>query len=281
MPPSVTRSAPLPSAASMPPWARKLEARLLANRPAPTDRFLADPARILQEAGMLPDPWQADLLRTTWSRALLLCSRQAGKSQVAGALALSEALTRPRSLILLLSPTLRQSGELFRDKLLPIWSSLGRPLLERAPTQLSLELANGSRIISLPESESGIRGYSGVRLLVVDEASRVSDDLYRAVRPMLAVSHGRLICMSTPWGKRGFFYVEWISRRPWKRVQSTARQCPRITPEFLAEERQSLGERWYRQEYECSFEDTVGAVFAQADIDAATREPIPSLFGDY
>src|SRR6185437_7326899 len=206
---------------SMPAWARELETRLLTGRTLPEDRFWADPSKVLMDAGMTPDVWQASLLRATWTRALLLCSRQAGKSQVAGALALCEAIRQPRSLILLLSPTLRQSGELFRDKLLPLWSALGRPLLLRPPTQLSLELANSSRIISLPESEGGIRGYSGVRLLVIDEAARVSDDLYRAVRPMLAVSQGRLIAMSTPFGKRGFFHDEWASKRPWQRVKIT------------------------------------------------------------
>lgn len=216
---------------------------------------------------MTPDPWQAELLRATdWVRALLLCSRQAGKSQVAGALALSEALMRPRSLILLLSPTLRQSGELFRDKLLPLWRGLGRPMMMRPPTQLSLELKNGSRVVSLPESEGGIRGYSGVRLLVIDEAARVSDGLYRAVRPMLAVSKGRLIAMSTPFGQRGWFYEAWTSAWPWKRVQVKASDCPRITREFLAEESLALGDRWYRQEYQCSFEDVVGAVFSAETI---------------
>ena len=200
---------------------------------------------------------------------MLLCSRQAGKSQVAGALALVEALTRPRSLILLLSPTQRQSGELFRDKLLPLWRSLGRPLLDRPPTQLSLELSNGSRIVSLPGNEEGIRGYSGVRLLAVDEAARVPDDLYRSVRPMLAVSNGRLIAMTTPFGKRGFFYDEWSSDHAWERVQIKATDCPRITTEFLAEEREALGERWFNQEYLCSFEEMIGAVFRQEDIDAA------------
>jgi hypothetical protein len=242
------------------------------------DRFWADPAKVLTDAGMMPDSWQANLLRANWKRALLLCSRQAGKSQIAGALALRDALTRPRSLILLLSPTLRQSGELFRDKLLPLWSALGRPLLLRPPTQLSLELANGSRIISLPESEGGIRGYSGVRLLVIDEAARVSDNLYRAVRPMLAVSQGRLICLSTPFGKRGFFHEEWTSLRPWQRVQITAEQCPRIGKAFLREERAALGERWYRQEYMCSFEDVVGAVFSWEDIQASITDDVTPLF---
>ena len=263
----------------MPPWAREAEKRILMNRPAPTDRFLADPARILTDAAMTPDPWQAKLLRTSWTRALLLCSRQAGKSQVAGALVLAEALTR-RSLILLLAQNQRASGELFRDKLLPLWRALGRPLQDRPPTQLTLELSNGSRIVSLPTSEGGIRSYSGVRLLVVDEASRVPDDLYRAVRPMLAVSRGRLICMSTPFGKRGFFYDEWTSAHHWERVEIKATDCPRIGQAFLDEEREAIGERWFAQEYLCEFVDTIGAVFREQDIAAAFDNDLEPLFGN-
>src|SRR6185369_6360406 len=98
-----------------------------------------------------------------------------------------------------------------------------------------------SRIIALPENERTIRGYSGAALLVVDEASRVSDALYASVRPMLAVSRGRLVVLSTPFGKRGFFFEEWSSDRAWERIRITADQCPRISPEFLEEERLALG----------------------------------------
>jgi hypothetical protein len=63
-------------------------------------------------------------------------------------------------------------------------------------------------------------------------------------------------------------------------VRVTAADCPRITPEFLAEERQALGDRWYRQEYETSFEENVGQVFSDADIEAAfSSERVKPLFG--
>src|SRR5262249_55613339 len=152
-------------------------------------------------------------------RTLALCSRQSGKSTAAAALALHQALTRPGSLVLLLSPTLRQSGELFRDKLLRLYRALGRPVPPRRQTQTELELANGSRVLSLPENEEGVRGFSSVGLLVIDEASRVSDDLYFAVRPMLAVSGGRLVALSTPYGQRGWFYEEWDHGGGWQRVR--------------------------------------------------------------
>src|SRR5262249_39600343 len=138
--------------------------------------------------------------------------------------------------------------------------------------------ANGSRVVSLPGDEATIRGYSGVKLLVVDEAARVPDDLYRAVRPMLAVSGGRLICLSTPWGKRGFYFEAWHGANPRHRVRVEASQCPRISAEFLEEERQALGERWFRQEYGCSFEDVIDSVFSHDDIMAMADDDVPPLF---
>src|SRR5205085_4763505 len=144
-----------------------------------------------------------------------------------------------------------------------------RPVPATARTARRLDLANGSRVLSLPGTERTVRGFSGVALLVIDEAARVADALYHAVRPMLAVSRGRLVALSTPYGKRGWFHDEWFGTGGWERVKITAEHCPRIPREFLAEERRALGERWYRQEYGCSFEDTIDAVFSYADIQAA------------
>jgi hypothetical protein len=102
--------------------------------------------------------------------------------------------------------------------------------------------------------------------------------LYVAVRPMLAVSGGRLIALSTPYGKRGWFHDEWTGENQWERVRVTAEECPRITQEFLAEERRSIGDRWYRKEYGCEFMETVDAVFSCDDIQQARSEDIQPLF---
>jgi hypothetical protein len=228
-----------------------------------------DPARILSLAGMTADPWQTSLLRSSDDRVLILASRQAGKSLVAGALALREALLVPGSLVLLLSPTQRQSGELFRDKVLRLYSALGRPLAAVGESALQLSLANGSRVVSLPGSEATIRCFSSVALLVIDEAARVPDQLYQAVRPMLAVSGGKLVALSSAYAKQGWYYGEWTGAGPWQRVQVRASQCPRISPEFLAEERQVLGERVYGREYECVFSSADDAVFDAAAVERA------------
>jgi hypothetical protein len=117
---------------------------------------------------------------------------------------------------------------------------------------------------------------------------------------MLAVSHGRMICLSTPHGKRGFFYEYWSKGGDvWTRIEVPATQIPRITPEFLALERACLGESYFRQEYCCSFEALEGLVYpdlahcvtpAPATLDfgpwtldssGQTKNPIPGsrLFG--
>ncbi len=241
-------------------------------------KIRADPALIMALCDKEPDPWQAQLLRADHERTLLLASRQSGKSAVAAALALREALLHPGSLVLLLSPSERQSGEL-QTKVFGYYDDLGAPVPGRKRTELQLHLVNRSRIIALPESERTIRGYSGARLLVVDEAARVDDGLYRSVRPMLAVSKGKLLALSTPFGKRGWFYDAWSGAEDWNRVKATADMCPRISPDFLAEEIRALGERWYRQEYACSFEETIDAVFSSADIQRAFSDDVKPLFG--
>jgi hypothetical protein len=234
------------------------------------DELRQDQARILTRAGMTPDQYQQDLLRCSDRRVLILASRQVGKSQTAAGLALKEALLHPGSLTLLLSPTLRQSGELFRAKVMSLYSALGRPLAAVQESALQLSLANGSRIVSLPGTEATIRGFSSVALLVVDEAARVADQLYQAVRPMLAVSGGKLVCLSSAYAKQGFFYEAWTDGGPgWKRVMVTAAECRRINPTFLEEERAVLGARIYSREYDCQWSSTDDAVFDPEAIDRA------------
>jgi hypothetical protein len=238
-----------------------------------------DPVRLAEHAGFEPDDWQASVLRSAAPRLLLNCSRQSGKSTVAALLGLHTALYDAGALVLLVSASLRQAAELYA-KCVAVYRALGRPLPTTTETALRLDLSNGSRIISLPASEQTVRGYSAARLLVEDEASRVDDALYYSIRPMLAVSGGRLILMSTPFGKRGHFYEEWTNGgEAWERVQIPAHECPRIPAGFLEEERRALGPFWFRQEYECQFSETTDQLFAYDDVMAAITPAVEPLFG--
>jgi hypothetical protein len=138
---------------------------------------------------------------------------------------------------------------------------------------------NGSRIVSLPSSEATIRGFSGASLIIEDEAARVSDQLYYAIRPMLATSSGRLILMSTPFGKRGHFYEAWENGGDlWERIMIPASACPRISPQFLAEEHEALGDWWFSQEYGCQFVQTTDQVFDYDIVMRAVSTDIKPLF---
>src|SRR5262249_30741255 len=159
-----------------------------------------------------------------------------GLPWVAAVLGLSQALFAHDVKVLLVSRSHRQSRELFR--LMTGFFGRLRGPLRRRQTQEGLVLANGGRIVCLPCKEETVRGYSHVNLIVLDEAARVPDDLYRAVRPMLAVSKGRLICLSTPYGPRGFFHDAWVNGRDdWRRIEVPAAKVPRIGAGFLEEER--------------------------------------------
>lgn len=239
-----------------------------------------DPARFAAEAlRITPDPWQMRVLRWAGQRLILNCSRQSGKSTITSVIAAHTSIYQPGSLTLLVSPSLRQSSELFR-KVNGHLERLEHPPKRVEDNKLSYTLENNSRVVSLPSSDATVRGFSAVDLLIEDEAAWVADALNRAVRPMLAVSQGRLVLMSSPFGKRGHFYEAWENGGPsWDRVKVTAYECPRITPAFLVEERAALGDLWFKSEYLGEFADTVDSAFSPAAVKATVSDDVQPLFG--
>ena len=241
-------------------------------------RYALDPVTwAVERLGFVPDPWQQRVMRGT-RNTLLNCSRQSGKSTTTGALAAHMAVFRPRSLVLLVSKAQRQSAEL----LATVGGFL--KMLNPAPeldsdNLLSLRLANGSRILSLPGDGDSIRGFSAPALVIEDEAAFVGDGLYNAIRPMLAVSrNARLILMSTPHGRRGHFFEAWTNGSDtWERESVTAYDVPRITPEFLAQERANIGEWWFQQEYLCKFVDSDTQLFSSDTIARAFSRDLAPL----
>jgi hypothetical protein len=240
-----------------------------------------DPVLLARRAGIEPDAWQADILRTEAKQTIMLVTRQGGKSTVSSIKALHKAEYQPGSLTLLLAPSYRQSKELFR-KVKDAYASLSNPSPLKSESSLEMEFENGSRIVALPGKEETIRGFSGVALLIVDEAAHVADSLYQSVRPMLAVSGGEIVLLSTPFGKRGFFHHEWEEGgRDWHRTKITAYDCPRISREWLEAERRTIGDWWFRQEYLTEFVESIDSVFLYDDIQRALDADVQPLFGAY
>ena len=241
-----------------------------------------DPAYLFLDAGYTPDPWQAEVMRCRGDRVLLMASRQVGKSLTTSMVAIHTAISRDDALILLFAPSQRQSMELFR-KVTENYHKLDDPIPVHRELATSIELSNGSRVISLPGDSATVRGFSGVNLVVVDEAALVpNDELFIATLPMLATSKGRFLLLSTPYGKRGFFHEAWTSGDPtWTRITAKATDCPRIEPEFLEEQRRTLGQRWYNQEYACVFVDTIGQVFSDEEIGAMFGTHDATVWSDF
>lgn len=239
-----------------------------------------DPVELCPAIHMRPDPWQVSALRSVHPRALWNCSRQAGKSQTAAVLAVHQAMAFPDSTVLLVSPGQRQSNEL-AQKVRHLWRELA--LVTTTDNQMSIQAENGSRIVSLPGSEGTVRGYTA-DLLILDEASRIEDDLYAAVRPMLAVTGGRLVAMSTPFGARGWWWNEWENGgNAWERFRVPATDVPRIPRSFLEQERASLGNWMFNQEYLCSFVDSSDQIFRSEDIARMLDQGagLPGLFAPH
>jgi hypothetical protein len=224
-------------------------------------------------AGLTLDPWQRDVLLSGAPRLLLNATRQSGKSTVA---ALKAAWTVLQGgLAVVVSPSLRQSGFLFRK--------LARHLVAseaafRRETMTEVELVSGGFAVSLPgDRPAMLRGLSlrhdGPAVLIVDEASRVRDELWATISPMLAAAPAaQQILLSTPAGANGEFHRAWSSDEDWERVQITAGQCPRISAAHLAAERIRLGDALYRQEYFGAFVSAPGSVF--------DAEVLAHMFGD-
>jgi hypothetical protein len=240
-----------------------------------------DGARFAERAGYVLDDWQARVLRQMPSRLLLNCSRQAGKTLVAALLSVHAAIYEPGAFVVAVAVAQRQSMELIRA-CRDIYGRLGRPVPAESENKLSLELDNGSRILSIPATEATVRGLSAVRLLIVDEAARVPDALYYTVLAFLAVSAGKLALLSTPWGTRGFYYQAYRERERWAYYEVPAERVPRIPASFLDEQRRTMGSYWFDQEFRCIFRDAQDAVFRQEDIDRMFSEDYPTwqLGGD-
>lgn len=231
----------------------------------------ASPVHFARLLGIEPDPWQRQVLLSADKRIQILAARQSGKSMICALYALWHALNTPNALVLVLSPSLRQSSLLFKT-IVEFYRELDRPIPSTIESALTLQLANKSKIVSLPGTEKTIRGFSGASLLIFDESALIDDDLYRSVRPMIAVSQGKIFAIGTPHGKRGWFWDSWEHNDEFTKIKITADQCPRISKEFLEQERRAMGEWWYRQEYFVEFTENEASIFRMDLIESSIKD---------
>ena len=231
-----------------------------------------NPVQFARACGIDPDPWQKQVLLSAEKRIMILAARQSGKSMVCALYALWHALNHPHAVVLVLSPSLRQSSLLFKTIVGFYRDRLNRPIPADIESALTLQLQNKSTIVALPGLERTIRGFSGVSCIIFDESAMIDDDTYRAVRPMAAVSDAKVFAIGTPHGKRGWFWDSYEHSDEFAKVKITADQVPRIKPDFLASELRAMGELWYNQEYNVEFTENDAAIFRMDLIEASIKD---------
>jgi hypothetical protein len=130
-----------------------------------------------------------DLVRTGAEGEAVLCEREDiyGVSGGVAIRAIHQAVHCPGSLTIVAAPTERQSAESIRKAAGFLRKLDIRPRGD-GDNKISLLLPNGSRIVGLPGDADTTRGFSNVSLLLIDEASRVPDEFYESLRPMLAAN---------------------------------------------------------------------------------------------
>ena len=131
--------------------------------------------------------------------------RQAGKSYMCEGVLLHYALNYSRTTNAMISPTLNQSRNIFKELVSAIYES--GVIKRKNETLLEIELINGSRIF-FRSSEMGeaLRGYHIDGILILDEASYLSEDIAQLVLPWRQVAKAPMLVVSTPKLKTGLFF---------------------------------------------------------------------------
>jgi hypothetical protein len=261
-----------------------------------------NPAYYLRSLGTFPYEWQESILDQFSNRIVLLAPRQSGKSLIVAGLACHTARTKPGGLTVVIAPKLNQAMETARK--IKDFISMDIEMITKRSNDSLVELDTGSRILCLAATENAPRGYSAPDLIILDEASRIPDDVYAATRPQLTTNpEAKLVIISTPFGKSGFFWRAWSEETYWKKVrvetgfdiERTAHGLkvvkkevdleaevakwkqkgvefylsPHHRRDWLQEELDTVGEWWFSQEYGLEFKDSVENLFDFDDIRAA------------
>lgn len=191
---------------------------------------------------------------------ILNCGRRWGKTQcaIAEGLKLSFKETNQRGWIV--SPTYPLSQEDWRTL-----KDLTPPKLikDELKAERKFVFINGSEIeFKSADNEGGLRG-AGLNWCILDEASRIKEDSWNALRPALSDKQGKGIFISTPKGKN-WFYRLFLKGKEGDKYESwhfPSNTNPYFPEEEWLEAKETYPTDWFSQEYEANFLDDVAAVF--------------------
>ena len=238
-----------------------------------------DKAQMMRDAGFEPDPHQLEFMDCYAQNALMLWSRQTGKTRSLATEVEHTACYDPGDIVIIAGERQGQAFEVF-DRAQAMHEDLLQlgelPSTRKADNELFY--SNGSRVLALPSTVESIRGYTA-KLVIIDEAAFTDDLILGKVAPMLVTTGGRLICASTTNGARGWFYEAWQSTDGgWVKFKALASDVKRITAAELARQELLLGPFKFRQEFGLEFIDGAQQYFPTEMIEAALCDDIEPLF---
>lgn len=217
------------------------------------------------------DNWQREILEYTGNIALR-AGRQVGKSTIIAMKAAKLAIENDKFSVMVISATERQAYLLFSKILLYLDDNYKSKIMKgkNRPTKSEIKLYNGSVIRCLPTGLDGlgIRGYT-INLLIADEAAFIPGDVWPAVIPGLATTGGRIILLSTPFGRQGYFYdcFNDNSFKTWHiNAEEVAKERPEPQKTFMIDHQEKQKARMtrlqYAQEYLGEFVDELRQLFS-------------------
>lgn len=220
------------------------------------------------------DPWQKEYCFDPEPDKdnFLLCGRQVGKTTAMSIRAVELAVNhfKKGEFVLINSITEKQAyhmlakAQAYADEVYPKKIDRSR---DNKPTKHRLMFKDGTGILCYAAGDTGegLRGFT-IKKIMPDEGSRMSEEYFIAVLPMLSIVHGSMDIASTPAGKKHrdgsfkFFYK--CSLDPnFKKIFVSAEDCPRHTKEYLLRMKDQMSKLGYAQEFLAVFTDELRRLF--------------------
>lgn len=243
------------------------------------------------------DQWQKDYIFNSEPNqdCFLLCGRQVGKTTAMSIKAVELCVNhfKKGEFVLINSITEKQAYHMLAKAAVYAEVQYPKKIITKGKdkqTKHKLMFKNGTGILCYAAGEKGegLRGFT-IKKLMSDEGSRMSEEYYIAVSPMLSVIGGSRDIASTPAGKLHkdgsikFFYKCSLDKK-FKRFYVSAEDCPRHTTTFLQGEKEKLSKLAYAQEYLAVFTDELKRLFDETIIDKVCilgrtiKDPTKSYF---
>lgn len=219
-----------------------------------------------------------DIILNDQSKRIVVCiSRQMGKTTMSAIKAIYTAMFNPGTTVIVISRTKPQSAEIVRR--IKTLMRTGRytdfkeffPSQKESQTEIVLKLKGGkqSRILCVPATDAA-RGYTA-NMVIVDEAAFIENGDYifeQVIEPMTMETDGSIMLLSTPNGRRGFFY-ESFKNKHWNSYQFDYRANPNNTELKMEIKRSSMTRLAFMSEYEAKFITSKSAYFNVNEIGRA------------